>query len=753
MKTVDILQLLQGVKGNAPQWVARCPAHDDRNPSLGIRQGEDGRTLLTCRSGNCSLDAITKALGITIKDLFENDDSTRSTNPPRSQSSRDSQPEAKKVTQSMPTYQTLNQLQEAAKGHRNTKALGAEPTFHLHTNEEGFPLLCVCRWDSPDKTQKRFSQASFDLEKKTWSFTASTNYLKPVYRLPTIKGASIVVIVEGEKCADALGKLFEGQTDFAFTTLAGGANTDPKKFDLAPLIGKEIYLSPDNDQAGEVFVKNIIGELLRLGQDAGKVRLIDPKQYGFAPHPENEADKRKDVADWIEQEQGNKRTNAQIQDSFDGILKEARVIDPKNYAPKEEAKAPKRVENQTEGRKPKGNKPRSQATRIEPNWTSAKDVKEAAPPEWIFENRLARGMCTTLSSWGGKGKSFISASLAACLSTGSGMPDGTPAIKGRTVIISSEDSKEVWVARLKTSDPNCDLGMIDFYDGEKVFLESDDGEQVEEIGFTLNGLKGLESFLKDRPDTVLLVIDPISSYLAGADSNSQSQVRPLVDALIELTRRLNFATLIVSHHSKGNHDNADALNTGSTALTNAMRIVLHVFDDPNNKGHQILVAGKTNVGPKADAIRYRIESRWIQEQFDPTKRDVGRIVWGDMVQGYNADDCIKDIKARDKARESKPARGDGEPSRKLKDVMDWVRAFLTPRPRFATDLFSAGEMAGFKELDIRDALAEVNAENVKEKGKRAGKSIWRLRGMGDEYNNRSPHAPTPTIFEEGDFPQ
>jgi putative DNA primase/helicase len=42
-------------------WMARCPAHDDRDPSLSIADGTDGRILLTCFAG-CSWAAIRDAL-------------------------------------------------------------------------------------------------------------------------------------------------------------------------------------------------------------------------------------------------------------------------------------------------------------------------------------------------------------------------------------------------------------------------------------------------------------------------------------------------------------------------------------------------------------------------------------------------------------------------------------------------------------------------------------------------------------------
>jgi hypothetical protein len=53
---------------SGPGWIARCPAHEDRSPSLSIRE-VDGRTLLHCFAG-CTIENICGSLGITVADLF-----------------------------------------------------------------------------------------------------------------------------------------------------------------------------------------------------------------------------------------------------------------------------------------------------------------------------------------------------------------------------------------------------------------------------------------------------------------------------------------------------------------------------------------------------------------------------------------------------------------------------------------------------------------------------------------------------------
>ncbi len=68
-----VLHRLEKVKRTAPdKWIARCPAHDDKRPSLSIREADDGRVLLKCWSG-CGAAEITGALNLDMADLFPGD--------------------------------------------------------------------------------------------------------------------------------------------------------------------------------------------------------------------------------------------------------------------------------------------------------------------------------------------------------------------------------------------------------------------------------------------------------------------------------------------------------------------------------------------------------------------------------------------------------------------------------------------------------------------------------------------------------
>lgn len=64
-----LLARLSGVRQSGPdRWIARCPAHDDRDPSLSIRDAGD-RVLLKCHAG-CPAEAVVSALGLELRDLF-----------------------------------------------------------------------------------------------------------------------------------------------------------------------------------------------------------------------------------------------------------------------------------------------------------------------------------------------------------------------------------------------------------------------------------------------------------------------------------------------------------------------------------------------------------------------------------------------------------------------------------------------------------------------------------------------------------
>lgn len=126
-----------------------------------------------------------------------------------------------------------------------------------YTDITGKPLVTVKRTDGADG-KKTFLPYDHIARKH------SMPEIRPLYNLPGLAIADMVVITEGEKCAQVLIDL-----GIPATTVMGGANFDPAKTDFTPLAGKDILIWPDNDKAGQEYV-----ERLKTGLQSIKPRSL-----------------------------------------------------------------------------------------------------------------------------------------------------------------------------------------------------------------------------------------------------------------------------------------------------------------------------------------------------------------------------------------------------------------------------------------------------------------------------------------------
>ncbi len=262
---VDILARLKGVKPAGRGYAALCPAHDDRNPSLSISEGEDGKILVHCHHG-CAPADIAAAIGVELKDLFPDD----------SPAPRGKKPAFKIVA----TYD--------------------------YTDADGALLYQVVRMEPKDFRQRRKHP---DGEHWIWGITKGKYYqgrngdwrpcpreyegeyttfpaVPPtIYHLPRIiKAASSnrsIVIVEGEKDADNLIRL-----GITATCNTGGAG----KFHLIPpetreaFRGMRIAIMPDNDVPGRKHAEQVLSILAPIAMELRLATVPEP---------------HKDVSDWI----------------------------------------------------------------------------------------------------------------------------------------------------------------------------------------------------------------------------------------------------------------------------------------------------------------------------------------------------------------------------------------------------------------------------------------------------------------------
>ncbi len=65
----NVLDRLEGVREVKGSWKALCPAHEDCEPSLSIREVDDDSVLLKCFAG-CKNPEVVAALDLDMSDLF-----------------------------------------------------------------------------------------------------------------------------------------------------------------------------------------------------------------------------------------------------------------------------------------------------------------------------------------------------------------------------------------------------------------------------------------------------------------------------------------------------------------------------------------------------------------------------------------------------------------------------------------------------------------------------------------------------------
>ena len=66
---LDKFKSIPATRGRRQSFMACCPAHDDKSPSLRIDVTDEGNILLHCFAG-CDVDSICASCNINVRDLF-----------------------------------------------------------------------------------------------------------------------------------------------------------------------------------------------------------------------------------------------------------------------------------------------------------------------------------------------------------------------------------------------------------------------------------------------------------------------------------------------------------------------------------------------------------------------------------------------------------------------------------------------------------------------------------------------------------
>ena len=494
------------------QWMAVCPAHNDRNPSLSIGTGMDGKVLLECHAG-CPRQEVLDVLHLTDHDLF---------------------PET-------PT---------------------PEPQRFIYRDAHNQALFVVCRLDTG--TKKKIIWQTMPDGTKGLSATLKQKASRPLYHLPDVLAQpdASVLVVEGEPHCDRL----QRENIVAVTTSQGAGKSHFT--DLKPLVGRDIILCPDNDEAGMKHMAEIADHLLLLKHSPHRLRILT------LPVPT-----KGDILDWL-------AAGHEIEE-LRNLMREAPLYSPISSEDKTQAAS------------------KNASTNSNPLAVVSLADVQPTTVSWLWEPYIPAGKLTLVDGNPGSGKSWLTLALAAALSTGAPWP-GTDTRRpaANVLLFTAEDGlSDTVVPRLTLA--GADLSRI-----HAVQLAHDtDGPRA--VDLTRDGLYIRDLVGQLKP--ALVVIDPIQAHTGGAtDLNSANAVRSILTPLAALAETSGTAIVVVRHLRKSGSDNALFRGLGSVDFVAAARSVLLIARDPNDPARRGLVQIKNSLGPEGESLAYAIATQGLQ---------------------------------------------------------------------------------------------------------------------------------------------
>jgi RecA-family ATPase len=227
---------------------------------------------------------------------------------------------------------------------------------------------------------------------------------------------------------------------------------------------------------------------------------------------------------------------------------------------------------------------------------------EPEPVRWLWPGRIPLGKLTMLDGDPGLGKSTLALDIAARLSRGDAMPDGSAGDMdgpAGTVILTAEDGLADTV-RPRLDAAGADTSLI-------VALRFVEGEGQDRLP-TVFDVDEIEEAIT-RVGARLIIVDPLVAYL-GVETNSyrDQDVRYALAGLAELADRLNVAVVAVRHLNKMPGGNPLYRGGGSIGLIAAARSGLLVAADPEDEtaARRVLASTKSNLAAPPPSLAFHL---------------------------------------------------------------------------------------------------------------------------------------------------
>jgi putative DNA primase/helicase len=374
-----------------------------------------------------------------------------------------------------------------------------------------------------------------------WNLNSTRRVL---YGLPEVLKAKTVLIVEGEQDADAGRSL-----GFEATCNSGGAGRwKPEYSDF--LHGKNVAIIADADVPGRRHAQEVAKSLAQIVLSLKVLELPGAK----------------DLSEWVQT----------------GGTQEA-LHDLVRTAPDWRQK-PLRVQKNSPVICPFSNiTPRSL--------------------KWLWRGRIPLGKLTLLIGDPGLGKSLVTVDIASRVSRGVNFPDGAVCEAGSVILLSAEDDPGDTI-RPRLDAAGADVTRVHMLESVRTLLG--DGSPADRSFDLKRDLPTLENALSVIvPAVRLVVFDPLSAFLGGANAHVNSEVRALLSPLVALAARRGIAVLGVTHLRKSA---GPAIHRAieSIAFAAASRAALAVARDPGEVERRLFLPVKQNLSAESAGLAFRI---------------------------------------------------------------------------------------------------------------------------------------------------
>lgn len=307
---------------------------------------------------------------------------------------------------------------------------------------------------------------------------------------------------------------------------------------------------------------------------------------------------------------------------------------------------------------------------------------------WLRLGHIPLGKITVKDGDPGLGKSVMTIDLAARVTTGREMPDGSPGGPAADVMLMTSEDGEGDTVKPRAIAAGADLSRIHFI----VLKEGDDDTLLPGIP---TDIPAIETIIT-RHGIKLLIIDPWSAFLdATVDSHNDAKVRRALAPLSKMAERTGCAVVLIRHLVKDSDKKALYRGGGSIGIIGAARAGFLVAED--NEGgdnDRVLAPTKFNLGPRPEALKFSTVPRIIHSEGGDI--ETVAIEWhGRSLQ--TADSLLA---------------GPPEPA-KLQEAVDFLEEQLSEKRVAATTVQGRARDQGITLATLRRAYKKIGVESVK----------------------------------------